>query len=164
MKYNPQKLAECLAFVEENGLMEYGGAPLKEFCLAMDIEEQTYYRWLEKSEFSEGIKEAKEKFKSSLKFKLVSSLARTATGYKDVRTEEYGEPDENGKIVTQKIKRTTIETAPNVGACIFLLTNIAGDEWKNVQRTEVTGKEGKDFFANMTDEELDERLNQLRKK
>ena len=32
--------------------MEHGGAMLKDFCEAMDIEQETYYQWMKKTEFS----------------------------------------------------------------------------------------------------------------
>ena len=44
------------------------------------------------------------------------------------------------------------------------MTNGDPDHWRNRQSTEVTGKDGKDLFANKTDEELDNAIEELKRK
>ena len=55
-KYNKDMVQACADWVRKNGLIDFGGATLTDFCKAMGIEDQTYYRWLDKVEFVEAIK------------------------------------------------------------------------------------------------------------
>ena len=137
-KYNKEMIRRCADWVSENGLIEYGGAKLTDFCKAFDIDDMTYYRWLENSDFSEAIKKAKEKFKESLETDIVTSLANAAKGYEyEQYTTEY--TDVNGKPKIKKQVKKNIRVEPNVGAAIFLLTNLAPDRWQNKQKQEVSG-------------------------
>lgn len=123
-KYSKDMVRACAGWVRENGLIDHGGATLTDFCKAIGIDDTTYYRWLEKAEFSEAIKKAKEAFRDSLEKGIVESLARAAKGYEyDQVTTEY--TDVNGKPKTKKRVTKNIRVEPNVAAGIFLLTNIA---------------------------------------
>lgn len=134
-------LQACADWVRKNGLIDFGGATLTAFCKAMGIEDQTYYRWLDKVEFVEAIKKAKEAFRSTLENDIVKSLANSAKGYEyEQYTTEY--TDVNGKPKIKKQVKKNIRVEPNVGAAIFLLTNIAPDRWKNKQDSTVSVKEG----------------------
>lgn len=139
MKYSKEKIEECAKWVEEYGLVDYGGAMIKDFCKAMDINVDTYYDWMAKSEFSESIKRAKDVFKQNLSHNIVKSLAKVATGYtyEKAKTEYV---DKDGKPKVKKKTVEEVEVQPNVGAAIFLLTNIDGENWKNKQSNEVDGK------------------------
>ena len=55
-KYSKEMIQACADWVRKNGLIDFGGATLTDFCKAMGIEDQTYYRWLDKVEFVEAIK------------------------------------------------------------------------------------------------------------
>ena len=133
-------LQACADWVRKNGLIDFGGATLTDFCKAMGIEDQTYYRWLDKVEFVESIKKAKEAFRSTLENDIVKSLANSAKGYEyEQYTTEY--TDVNGKPKIKKQVKKNIRVEPNVGAAIFLLTNIAPDRWKNKQDSNVSVKE-----------------------
>ena len=135
-KYNKEMTQRCADWVSENGLMEYGGAKLMDFCKAFGIDNKTYYAWLDKPEFSDAIKRAKEKFKESLETDIVKSLANAAKGYEYTQTQtEYKDVNGLPKIVKQTKKNIRVES--NVGAAIFLLTNIAPDRWKNKQSQDV---------------------------
>lgn len=130
----------CADWVRKNGLIDFGGATLTDFCKAMGIEDQTYYRWLDKVEFVEAIKKAKILFRDSLEKDIVKSLANAAKGYEyEQYTTEY--TDVNGKPKIKKQVKKNIRVEPNVGAAIFLLTNIAPDRWKNKQDSTVSVKE-----------------------
>ena len=147
-KYNKDMIQACADWVRENGLIDFGGATLTDFCKAMGIEDQTYYRWLDKVEFVEAIKKAKEQFRDSLEKDIVKSLANSAKGYEYTQTTtEY--TDVNGKPSIKKQVKKNIRVEPNVGAAIFLLTNIAPQRWKNRQdiKTDITtgGKEFRGF-------------------
>lgn len=136
-KLNENKIRECSNWVRENGLMEYGGAKLKDFCAYFNIDAKTYYRWLEKSIFANAIKKAKDDFKRNLEHDLVLSLAKSAKGYDyEQTTTEW--TDVNGKPKIKKQVRKNVHVDVNVGANIFLLTNIAPEIWKNRQNSDIT--------------------------
>ena len=133
----------CCDWVRENGLIDYGGATLTAICKAMNIDNMSYYRWLAKSEFAEAIKKAKEAFRSNLEKDIVNSLANAAKGYEyEQYTTEY--TDVNGKPKIKKRVKKNIRVEPNVGAAIFLLTNISPDRWRNKQDNNVSVNENKD--------------------
>lgn len=135
-KLNEDKMKECSDWVRENGLMEYGGARLKDFCAHFGIDVKTYYRWMKNANFANAIKKAKEDFKSNLEYDLVISLAKSAKGhdYEQTTTEWM---DENGKPKIKKQVKKNIHVEPNVGANIFLLTNLAPGRWKNRQDSKI---------------------------
>ena len=54
-KYSPSKIKECEAWIMEHGLMDYGGAKLKDFLTAMGIHHKCYYLWLQKYEFRAAV-------------------------------------------------------------------------------------------------------------
>ena len=122
----------CADWVRENGLIDYGGATLTDFCRAMGIDDMSYYNWMKRSEFSEAIKKAKNDFKNNLEKDLVMSLAKAAKGYDyEQTTTEW--TDVNGKPKIKKQVKKTVHVESNVAAAIFLLTNIAPERWKNRQ-------------------------------
>lgn len=135
-KYTKDMIQACADWVRENGLIDYGGATLTDFCNSMRIDNKTYYAWMNKVEFSGAIKKAKEQFRDSLEKDIVKSLANAAKGYEyNQTTTEYA--DVNGKPRIKKQVTKNIRVEPNVGAAIFLLTNIAPERWKNRQNQEV---------------------------
>jgi hypothetical protein len=115
MAYNLKEMTEmCSKWVAENGLMEHGGARLKDFCAHFGIDSQTYYRWLENADFADAIKKGKNEFKEKLEQRLVESLSKAACGYEFEETKtEY-----EGKKVKKKIV-TVKNVEANVGAAIF---------------------------------------------
>lgn len=140
-KYNKQLHDEIIQWVRENGLIDYGGARLLDFCSRFKLHSKTYYRWLEeKTEFKEAIDEAKAYFKSSLTQDIVVSLARTAKGYDREETETEYIPNEGGKLKIRRKKKKTVHYQPNVAAGIFLLTNLDPEHYQNKQRMDVGGK------------------------
>lgn len=146
-KYNSILCAQMGEWVEQNGLMEYGGAPLVSFLDAFHIDQRSYYNWLrDKSDFAETIQKAKDKFRASLATKLVESLAKAAQGYEAETTRTEYVSDKSGKPIISKQIKEKKPVAPNVGAAIFLLTNVA-PEWKNRQTSEVTGAEGEPLLS-----------------
>lgn len=135
-KYSKEMVKACADWVRENGLMEYGGASLTDFCAHFHIDNKSYYRWMGFAEFAEQIKKAKDYFKNNLEKELVMSLAKAAKGYEyEQTTTEW--TDVNGKPKIKKQVKKNIRVEPNVGANIFLLTNIAPDRWKNKQDSSV---------------------------
>ena len=149
MKYSKDKIKECADWVRKNGLIDYGGARLADFIAFLGIDDQTYYNWQKKSEFSDAIKKAKEEFRESLETDLVKSLAMAAKGYEwEQTTTEY--MDEGGRPKIKKQIKRTMRESSNVGAAIFLLTNIAPERWKNKQLKEVSGVDGEPIAGCIT--------------
>lgn len=160
MKYSKAKIEECANWVRIHGLMDYGGALLKDFCKAMDISQELYYQWMEKVEFLEAVQKAKEDFKATQEERLVESLMQSALGYEASETKTEYISDENGNRRPKKQTVTKKNVAPNTGAAIFLLTNIAPERWKNKMNTEHSGE----VFTHqkpLTKEELKELHNRL---
>lgn len=146
-KYNSILCQQMGEWVEQNGLMDFGGASLTSFLDAFHIDQRSYYNWLrDKSDFAETIQKAKEVWRGKLAETLVKSLARAAQGYdaETTRTEYVSDP--TGKPIISKQIKEKKPVAPNVGAAIFLLTNVS-PEWKNRQTNEVTGAEGEPLIA-----------------
>ena len=140
MKFSEEKIQECADWVRQNGLMDYGGATLKSFCEAMDIDKVTYYTWCNDSTFSTAIKTAKDEFKATQEKRLVGSLMESALGYEVTETRTEYTSDENGNRRPRKQTQTKKHVQSNTGAAIFLLTNIAPDKWKNKLYTEHSGE------------------------
>lgn len=59
-KFNEQIIQKCVDWVCENGLIDYGGAKLIDFCNVMGIGKSTYYRWMENETFGTAIKRRKK--------------------------------------------------------------------------------------------------------
>lgn len=163
MKYSKEKIQECADWVRLNGLMDYGGATLKDFCKTMGIDYETYYHWMEKSEFSEAIKNAKADFKASQEERLVESLMNSALGYEaeEVKS-EYSNDLITGKPKLKKQTRTKKHIQPNTGAAIFLLTNIAPEKWKNKLNTEHSGSVDTGMTFIVENEEQMELIKQMK--
>lgn len=139
-KYSKEIVKDMSDWVRENGLIDYGGAKFGDFCRRFSIDDMTYYRWMRQTEFAEAIKKAKEEFKKNLETDIVFSLSKAAKGY-DVEeiTTEGREVQEGEKKVFKAVKqvRKKKHIECNVGAAVFLLTNIAPDRWKNRQKNEM---------------------------
>lgn len=141
-KYNRALVAEITDWVKENGLIDYGGAMLKDFCARFRIDNKTYYAWMGKPEFRDAINSAKVVFKKNLTHDLVTSLSMTAKGYEreETETEYVPNPNDPTKPKIKKMKKSTKHYQPNVGAAIFLLTNLDPEHYQNKQRMDVGGK------------------------
>lgn len=85
---------------------------------------------------------------------------------KHITTVGSGKYDINGKEIPRIKEQKIVDKhyQPDTAAIIFTLTNGEPENWKNRQNNEVTGKDGKDLFGQLTDEELDARIAELEKK
>lgn len=169
-KYTPKKVKECEAWIEENGLMEYGGAKLKDYCAAMNLHHKTHFNWLKKhADYSDMIECAKERFKEHLSRDLVISLSKAAKGYDRETIEEHIEYRQNPANPSAPIihkmtkKKTNVYFKPDVAAAIFLLCNLDPAHYQNRQRNDVTVKKTNDIDEAMTDEELAAEIERLEK-
>ena len=139
-KYNKELLEEIVQWVQENGLIDYGGAKLISFLRHFKIDDRTFYRWLHGREgFKEAIDAAKEHFKSTLTQEIALSMARLAKGYEREETETEYIPDKDGRPIIKRQKNKIVHYQPNVAAGIFLLTNLAPELYQNKQRMDVGG-------------------------
>lgn len=103
-------------------------------------------------------KKAKDDFKNSIEHDIVISLAKAAKGYdyEEVKTEYQ---DVNGKPQIKRQTKTKKHVEPNVGAGIFILTNIAPQTWQNKQRNDVAIR--KEESEDMPREEILDELERL---
>ena len=142
-----------------------------ELCSLSGISKDTYYEWLKtKPDFSDKIAEAREDYDEILVKEAKKSLLKKVTGYtvqeKKTVTVDSGRKDVNGKSIP-KIKEQTIidkHILPDTPSIVLVLTNKVPDEYKNRQNNELTGKDGKDLFAKLSDEELDVKIAEVNRK
>lgn len=163
-KYNT-KIVETIC-----SLIRADSYTIAEVCCLSGISESTFHEWkASKPEFSECIKKAEaarmeffvtEAKKSLLKKIQGYTVDESKTVYVDSKESEI-DPKTGKKVVKPKVKEQTIikkHIQPDTAAIIFTLTNGDPDNFKNRQSAEVTGKDGKDLFGNLTDEELDAKI------
>lgn len=120
-----------LKWVRENGLKDNGGATITSLCRHFGIAEMTFGRWMKRKDFADAINSAKQHFADNLERDLVASLAKSAKGYSYVKRKTEYTSDKNGNPVIKKQTTEDVDVQPNVGAAIFLLTNIAPERWQN---------------------------------
>ena len=158
-KYNPRIVKRICDLISKDTYT------IAEICSIVKISERCYYDWQANvAEFAESIARAREQFDELLVKEAKNSLRKKITGYEVDEKKTVYVNDADGK---PKIKeQTTIKKhfQPDTAAIIFSLTNKASTEYQNRQNTELTGKGGKDLFAHVTDEELDQRIAELEKK
>lgn len=175
-------IQRCAEWVEVNGLYpQKCGAPVMQYCEAMGISWDTHKAWMLKSEYSEAIKKAQEKFSQSTVTEVVNALKKKALGFEYVDKVQELSPkkvviydpktgrkmaEEQGELITSKRTQKTVVVAPDTAAAIFLLTNLSPEEWKNYQRAEVVGSLNVHDARTLTAEEAAEveiKLNELMK-
>ncbi|MYM12396.1 hypothetical protein [Muribaculum intestinale] len=168
-KYSQAKIKECEEWIMEHGLMDYGGAKLKDFLAAMGIHHKCYYLWLQKDEFRAAVERAKQYFKEHLCRDLVQSLADAAKGGERETSEEHIEyrqnpADHTRPIIHRKsVKKSKIFIKPDVAAAIFLLCNLDPEHYQNSQRNDITIKKPTTAEDAMTDEEIAAEIERLEK-
>lgn len=144
---------------------------IAEICQQVKITPRTYYDWInEKEDFAQAVNDAKEQRMEMFVKEAKKSLLKKIQGYtvqeKHTTMVDSKEKDETGKakprIKEQKIVDKHFQ--PDTAAIIFTLTNGDPETWRNKHFTEVTGKDGKDLFGRMTDDELDNKILELERK
>lgn len=140
-KLTTELTAEIEQWVRENGLRDYGGATVASLCKHFGISDKSYQRWMKRKDFADAINEAKQHYAENIEYDLVQSLANAAKGYTISKQRKEYAKDKTGKLVVKKRTTEDVYVPPNVGAAIFLLTNIAPDRWQNKQQqqTDVQG-------------------------
>lgn len=147
MKYKASLVEFAEQWISEHGLMDFGGAKAKDFWKAMGCDAKSYYNWLKKyPEFSEAVERGRERFKIEHTHTLFNTLMQTAIGGEkevvDETTEYRPNPDDENKpkIVKMIKHKHKIFQRPDVGAAIFLLTNLDPEHWQNKMRNDVAIK------------------------
>ena len=125
-------------------------------CDTVGISDRTFRAWRDTHpEFAEALEEAEQRRLANYTLVAKNALMKKLKGYDTVETSVETKPGKNNEpvIVSQITKKKHV--APDTAAIIFTLTNGDPQHWRNRQNTEVTGKDGKDLFAHLSDEELD---------
>lgn len=161
-KYCARMTNECVQWVVENGLMDYGGAELGKFCEAMHIDHKTFYSWMKKPEFRAAIDRAKEVFKGKLSHDLVTSLATAAKGYDKIIEETLYTPAADGSPQIRQMRKRKQHFPSQVAAAIFLLCNLDPEHFQNRQRNDVAIRRS-DEEREMTIEEINAEIERLEK-
>lgn len=164
-KYN-KKIAEKIC-----SLIATDTYTVAEVCRMVKIHPDTYYTWIKEfSEFSYAIKKAEAERMAVFVVEAKRSLLKKIQGYtvqeRHITTVGSGKFDVNGKEIPRIKEQKVVDKhfQPDTAAIIFTLTNGEPENWKNRQNNEVTGKDGKDLFGQLSDEELDARIAELEKK
>ncbi len=138
---------------------------IAEICAKVGISEECFYKWQrDNEEFKEAVTRAREQFDEIIVREAKNSLRKLVNGYE---ADEKKTVFVNGKDGKPEIKeQVTIKKhfQPNPMSVQFVLTNKTGGEYKNYQTNELTGKDGKELFASLSDEELDNRIKALEDK
>lgn len=165
MKKSKELWARMGAWVEENGLIEDGGAKLKEFCAFFSINRDTYFEWMKNPDFSDIITRARETFRQNLEVEIVRSLAKAAVGYSYKEKHEKIIYEDNGKgqpmLKGKQNWNKEVSVAPNVQAATFLLSNINPEKWKRPDKHEVKMDAPKGLTIICGDKEEEELHRQL---
>lgn len=153
------------------GLVKSDTYTIAEVCRQVGITPKTYHAWInDYPDFADAIEQAKEERMQLMVIEAKKSLMKKIQGYDVTETKVVTVPgskkDERGnpKPIIKEQTTTKKHIQPDTAAIIFTLTNGDPEHWRNRQSTEVTGKDGKDLFANKTDEELDKEIEDLKRK
>lgn len=153
------------------GLVKSDTYIIAEICRQVGITPKTYHQWVnDYPDFADAIEQAKAERMQAMVIEAKKSLMKKIQGYDVTETKVVTIPgkqkDEKGnpKPIIKEQTTTKKHIQPDTAAIIFTLTNGDPEHWRNRQSTEVTGKDGKDLFANKTDEELDNEIEELKRK
>lgn len=142
-----------------------------EICGMVNISPSTYFDWVNRFlEFSECIKKAEAERMSFFVAEAKKSLLKKIQGYtvqeKHLTTLNSNKFDENGNEIPRikELKIVDKHFQPDTAAIIFTLTNGEPENWKNRQNNEITGKDGKDLFGQLSDDDLNKRIAELENK
>lgn len=143
----------------------------REICTAVGVDETTFGRWKTKHpEFNDAIAAAEDERMARMVVIAKKSLKKKIEGYVVPETKIVSVPtdkkDANGQPIGRIKEMTTTEkyVQPDTAAIIFTLVNGDPAHWKNRVNNEVTGKDGKELFAELTDEELERKIEEFERK
>ncbi len=166
MKKYTKKIAERIL-----GLIKSDTYTVAEICNMAHISKSTFYNWQnENPDFAQAVADAREELRQLLVSEAQKSLLKKIQGYTvdetKVVTVDSGKRDVNGKVIPKVKEQVTTKKhiAPDTAAIIFTLTNREPETWKNRQTNEITGKDGKDLFKHLSDDELEAKIAELERK
>lgn len=166
MKKYTKKIAERIL-----GLIKSDTYTVAEICNMAHISKATFYNWQnENPDFAQAVADAREELRQLLVSEAQKSLLKKIQGYTvdetKVVTVDSGKRDVNGKVIPKVKEQVTTKKhiAPDTAAIIFTLTNREPETWKNRQTNEITGKDGKDLFKHLSDDELEAKIAELERK
>lgn len=149
------------------GLIKSDTYTIAEVCRIVGISHTTFHQWIgEYEDFAKAVEEAKEERMQFFVQEAKKSLLKKIQGYEVTETKVVTVPTK-GDPSKPTIKEQTTQKKhiqPDTAAVIFTLTNGDPTRWRNRQTTEVTGKDGKDLFKSLSDEDLDKEIADLEKK
>lgn len=158
-KYNKKVAERILAMIRADTYT------ITEVCNNVGISRQTFYNWLnDNPEFAQAVEDANNELLDKMNIEAKKSLMKKIKGYDVIETHVTTVPGKDGNPVIKEQKNVKKHIQPDTAAIIFTLTNRDPERWRNRQSTEVTGKDGKDLFANKTDEELDKDIEEMQRK
>lgn len=140
---------------------------IAEICQQVGVSPATFHRWQEEHEdFALAIEEAREARMQFFVQEAKKSLLKKIQGYEVTETKVVTVPTKGDTSKPTIKEQTTMKKhiQPDTAAVIFTLTNGDPTRWRNRQTTEVTGKDGKDLFKTLSDEDLDKEIADLEKK
>lgn len=149
------------------GLIKSDTYTIAEICRQVGITPKTYHQWVnDYPDFADAIEQAKDERMQVMVIEAKKSLMKKIQGYDVTETKVVTVPTK-GDPSKPTIKEQTTQKKhiqPDTAAVIFTLTNGDPTRWRNRQTTEVTGKDGKDLFKSLSDEDLDKEIADLEKK
>jgi hypothetical protein len=163
MKFTQPLLDSAEDWIAQHGLIEYGGGQLQDFCAYLGINDRTYRRWLERKEFRSVIERGREVYKLNLTHELHETLAMAAKGgeHEEVTTEFRPNAKNNDKPTIVKMTKKKTFVPPNVGAAIFLLTNLDPAHYQNKQKNDIVL--GTQSENDMTLEQINAEIERLKR-
>lgn len=158
-KYNKKTIDAILELIKSDTYT------IAEVCRQVEITQKTYHQWMnDHPEFAEAVNAAKEEMMQMFVIEAKKSLLKKIRGYEVTETSVTTIPGKDGKPKIKEQKTNKKYFQPDTAAIIFTLTNGDPEHWKNKQTTEMTGKDGKDLFADKSDDELDKDIEELKRK
>lgn len=160
-KYTEKIVQRILSLIREDTFT------IAEICKQVGIGERTYYDWQSgRPEFAEAVEAAKEACTQKFIQEAKNSLRKKVKGFDTTETRVVTVPNKNdpSKPMIKEQITTKKYIPPDTTAIIFTLTNLDPANWKNKHSAEITGKDGKDLFKQISDEELDKEIAALENK
>lgn len=148
-------------------LIGYDTFTIAEICHQVGITPKTYHQWVnDYPDFADAIEQAKEARMQFFVQEAKRSLLKKIQGYEVTETKVVTVPTK-GDPSKPTIKEQTTQKKhiqPDTAAVIFTLINGDPVHWRNRQSTEITGRDGKDLFKTLSDEDLNKEIADLEKK
>ena len=149
------------------GLVKSDTYTIAEICRQVGITPKTYHAWInDYSDFADAVERARDERLQMMVIEAKKSLMKKIQGYEVTETKVVTVPTKGdpSKPTIKEQTNTKKHIQADTAAIIFTLTNGDPTRWRNRQTTEVTGKDGKDLFKMLSDEELDKQIADLEKK